>query len=842
LGFKLELEGESFPSPATDPEGIPFPTVHKANEGMAERAVGADGVPTLSPPVSRKPSVARALRSGANRFVLPKWSYFAGGGVVLTGIALLVLISILRVAPKPETVLAPLSAELNQDSIAAYSKAADQLVAAGRDYSKGTAALRLRAAELLLTSVAVHGEEGGKTARSEQLIAGIEPEPKLSAVEARVKALQSIMKGKARDAERLLTDRESAESSLVLGLARFADGKKSGAVEPLRRYVAARPQRLVGQFMLGRALIEDGQQEARKLLQGVVAQNPNHLGAAIALAASEETTEKQLAAAKALAAKKITIAGNRELAELYYVLGQAAGELGYQPDAVAALNKAVGYDASFLPAQIALGEALLYQGQYTEALARLKIPGNAVLADPGAMFALAGALIATSNTDQGLSLLETAMKARPKDPRGQYWLGFTALLKSPPDGVAADQGYRDALKLDPKFLPATLALATLLQQANKADESLAVLRMAETAGAPAQVLQLAWGAALLVANEPIKAEGIFRKVLETEPGSITALLGVASALEAQKKVALAKDFLEISRTAHPTLLGIRERLASLNQILGNKEEALTRLQEEIQLGPAGVSIRLAAARLALDLGKLDLTLNESKKVLDVEGRNSEATFFIGRVHEARDEKGPALAEYRRAVGWDPQPTYALAYGQLLIKVGKDQEALVTLKLAESLPQARLERGRLLFRKGDLENAIKDFQVAAKGLGNQAEPYLLQGLCYDKLGEKDKAENAWKSALLAEPTAAEPHYRLGRQAMDQGKPAVAIDHLRKAASRKPDALPWESDMFFQLGQAELLAGSKPASLQAFKKYLEVAPLDAPARPEAESQVARLSGKR
>jgi len=37
--------------------------------------------------------------------------------------------------------------------------------------------------------------------------------------------------------------------------------------------------------------------------------------------------------------------------------------------------------------------------------------------------------------------------------------------------VGAEQGYREAPQRDPKFLPASLKLAALLQQQNKAQES-----------------------------------------------------------------------------------------------------------------------------------------------------------------------------------------------------------------------------------------------------------------------------------------------------------------------------------------------------------------------------------
>jgi cytochrome c-type biogenesis protein CcmH/NrfG len=110
-----------------------------------------------------------------------------------------------------------------------------------------------------------------------------------------------------------------------------------------------------------------------------------------------------------------------------------------------------------------------------------------------------------------------------------------------------------------------------------------------------------------------------------------------------------------------------------------------------------------------------------------------------------------------------------------------------------------------------------------------------------MGQTPKAEAAWQQAIRLDPDTAEPHYRLGRREMDQGRPKTAIEHFRKALAKTPANSPWESEAYFQLGQAELLVGSKSAALAAFKKYMELAPADAPSRPEAESQIKRLSLK-
>ena len=155
----------------------------------------------------------------------------------------------------------------------------------------------------------------------------------------------------------------------------------------------------------------------------------------------------------------------------------------------------------------------------------------------------------------------------------------------------------------------------------------------------------------------------------------------------------------------------------------------------------------------------------------------------------------------------------------------------------------MERGRIYFRSGDLESALADFQSAAKMTPGDADPIILQGLCHDKMGNAAKAEEAWRAALRADSDAPEPHYRLGRMELDRAKPAPAIDHFRKAAAKAPAQASWRADLYFQLAQAELLTGAKAAALTDFKKFLDIAPPDAPARHEATQQVARLgSGKK
>lgn len=839
LGFSLELEGDS--GSQAGAATLPFPGARVASEGLAE-AAAADHLPALQPVAGRGRMRGGALRPVAKKSGIPKWAIAVGGAVVVAGAAAAFFLLPSRKAPKVEDVLQPMAAGLLNDTPAAYQAAENQLAQVIAPLQDEGDALRCKAAEITFLDVIVHGADSSKTAHAEQLLQAVKPSPKPVTGFHRAKALLSVAKGKPKEAEPALGNEGGLlENQLVVALARMADGKAAAAVEPLRRYLAAHPNELLAQYTLARALVEAGKPEARSEYEKVLSRNPEHYGAALGLARMAETPEQRLAAAQALLDRKQPAASPHEQAQADLLWGQAALEMGRSHDAEVMLRKATSLDAHLTPAHLALGESLLYEGRYDEALTTLQAAGPALEGSPAGQFALGGAYLATKKIEQGTKLVVLAAAAAPNDPRGFYWDGFAAATKQSPDLAGAEQGYREALKRDPKFLPASLMLAALLQQQNKAQESLTVLRAAEEAGAPAAILQLAWGDALIVAKEPVKAEEVFRKALDANPKSAQARLGVAAALQAQDKLNEAKTYLEDTLKEMPDILGLRERLATVCLALGQKDEALVRYQEELKAGRVTPTLRLALARLALDLGKLELAQSEAKKVQDENPRNAEAAYLLARVHETRGELGVALAEYRRALMWEKLPAYNYGYGRVLLKVGKEQEAYVALDAASSLPEARMERGREYYRHGELDKALVDFKEAATMLPASAEPLIFQGLCYDKMGQQPKAEAAWRDAVRVAPDASEPHYRLGRQEMDHGHPTAAIDHFRKAIAKIPANASWESELYFQLGQAELLTGSKSGALAAFKRYVELAPPDAPSRPEAMRQVTRLSSK-
>src|SRR5262249_48255399 len=154
-------------------------------------------------------------------------------------------------------------------------------------------------------------------------------------------------------------------------------------------------------------------------------------------------------------------------------------------------------------------------------------------------------------------------------------------------------------------------------------------------------------------------------------------------------------------------------------------------QAEIASGKSTLNTRVALAKVAIDVGQLDLAQAELDKVVKENPATSEALFTMGRLFEARNEVGVALQQYRRALSFEVTPELNLAYGRALLKANKEDDAMSAFEQASVLSQARLERGKVFLRRGDLDRALADFQAAGKISPQDPEPFVLAGVCFDR---------------------------------------------------------------------------------------------------------------
>ncbi len=617
--------------------------------------------------------------------------------------------------------------------------------------------------------------------------------------------------------------------------------KPSEAIAPLRAFVKAAPDRLVGAYLLARALEETQKRdEARTLYGQVVAKNPNHAGASIGVERTTNTTPaKRLAAANGLIKKIEGSAAPSELGEAQTLRGEALLALGQTADALEALMRAAAASPTDPSTQLALTEAMIGEGRPGEALARLRALDPLTLATPLGRLALGAALTSVGQLAEANAQIEAAATQIPKDPRVALWLGVAAESKRPHDDATAMRKYKEALAIDARFLPAALRLAALLQRQGKANEALTLIKDAEAGGAPPEALSVVWGQALIEAKNPAQAEVVLRKAIAKSPALVAARTALASALDASGKAAEAQEELGRAIIELPKATGLRERLAALYAKHGKKEEALATLEKERTAGNKSPGLRVQIAKLALALGQSERAVKELESVASEDPATPEALFTLGRAREATGDSSRALSEYKRSLAFESSPELHLAYGRLLAQTGRDEEALSELEAAGEIASARLERARIRLKRNETDEALKEAEAAIRISSSDGRAHFLAGICLDLMGRADDAAMAWRKALDATPDLAEAHYRLGRYEMDKGRQPSALAHFRDATDKPLPKVTWEADLYFQLGFAEAAAGARPNAIIALRRYLELSATDAPARPEAERLLARLT---
>jgi tetratricopeptide (TPR) repeat protein len=806
----------------------------------------AETLPQLAAPKRRQAAVEASR--GSRR--APAWqrAAIAVGAVAIAGglgfAAWKIVPPMFSSGPTMAELLGPAGKGAGLDRYEAYVAAAEHLNGL-QVRPKMKASVRAQSAELLLLGVLGRGAPRSQMLKAQQVLEDvgkveIDDVPGL----ARARALLAVAKGQGGEVDGLLAKLpEAPENHLIVGLRRLRENKLDQAAAALRKAAGAGTYPVLGQYLLGRALEQSGKPDAKAAYEKVVAKNPDHLGARAALLrVAPPPPDDLFAKAEALLTAAKAGASPDERADVYLLHARASQGLGRNEEAIGALTRAVDLVPDKQAAVLALAEALLGEGRNEEALARLRAGGPAITKAARGKFALGGAQLGAGQRDEGLGLIKQASTEAPADPRGAYWQGIADEKAMPPDLESAMRNHRAALSRDGAFLPAILRLAGLLQRRGKADETLALLKDAEKAGAPPMALQLALGEALIVAREPQRAEEVFRKTAGANPSLTAAHVGVANAIEVAGKPEEARAYLEdvIGKLAGGGV-GVRPKLAELLAKAGRREEALQQLRDEIATGKATPGVRVAMARLAVDLGKLDIADVELEKVIKENMATPGALYTRARLLDARGQIQDAIRDFRLSLLYEDLPEIHLAFGRVLVKAGKDLDALNQFAAASSLAAARVERGRLLLRTADVAGAMKEFEEATKLAPEDASARLQLGVCLDRMGNHDLAAESWRKAVAADPKSSEAHYRIGRYEMDRGKAGAALPHLRAAAAGVSGGGTWEADLFFQLGYAELSARARPAAVAALRRYMDLAPEDAPARPEVRRELERLGAR-
>lgn len=215
---------------------------------------------------------------------------------------------------------------------------------------------------------------------------------------------------------------------------------------------------------------------------------------------------------------------------------------------------------------------------------------------------------------------------------------------------------------------------------------------------------------------------------------------------------------------------IQNRLGEALDRIGALDAAIEAFRQAVSARPG---FRKAANNLILTLvkaGRGPEAVERARALVAASPSDPEGYFTLGLAQSEQDVAG-ALASFRRVL--DLAPRHALARYNL---------ALV-LKRGDRLPEAIDE----------LRRAIE--------IEPRAEAQYTLGVIYWHQGDLDRATDALRAAVAAEPTHADAHHALGAVLKARGDWAGAAASLRRALALRPDL--WAAH--YTLGQVLQRAG-------------------------------------
>jgi tetratricopeptide (TPR) repeat protein len=585
-----------------------------------------------------------------------------------------------------------------------------------------------------------------------------------------------IERGEARRAQGQLDDAlaayqearklgpEVVEIYVALGGIYHQQGQLEAAREAFAAGIAISPQ--------DRSLLYNGAvvalnlgrlEEGRGWIGQAVAAHPKDAELYLLQAAILDRLEEKKSALDALLQAEKLRPGD---AQVQFRLGNLYYAVGRSEDAVDAYQRALRKDPSLLRAQYNLGAVLFALGRNDEALAAYEIglapiqkafaSGEPVEPVHAVAFTNLGAIHTQGRRwPQAFDAFDKALRLEPKRTDLLASRGFVAFQQGKLDVAAAD--YEKVLAADPKSSAAALHLGLIHARKDQCQQAVARLEQ----GLPGfdvptriQALEPLAGCYARLGRAQ-DAENAFRAVLADRPDDAELLFALGRLQRKQGKAADAEELLAKAASRRPEHRDTTIELLALAEQRGDRDRQIALAEDLVKRHGAAVpalwQARFSLALLYLELGRpkdalphLE-ALGAAKQVpaaskAEIVRTHGVALAAAGQYDDARKKlraaggagAGNALAFVEAMAG---QPEAALQamggkqqgsaqranLGLLLWSLGRFDDARPHLEAGGSEPAVRAALGDLALRRGDLGEAMEQWQAVAAGCARGADP-------------------------------------------------------------------------------------------------------------------------
>ena len=541
-----------------------------------------------------------------------------------------------------------------------------------------------------------------------------------------------------REAVRLRPDFAEAHNNIGLVLAQADDG--AGAITEFREAVRIQPNYVDALTNLGAALIST----------------------------SADTVEAVRVLEKAVALAPTSIKAQFNLAEAY-----GADPSYGRPKEIEQLRKLVATEPNFPGAQLALGKALLGEGQAEESVGALQ---EAVRLDPQgtrAHYQLGLALARAGRKEEAATELQKSRELASADDHRQnsdldIAEGRAALDKG--DLNEATTKFKHALMLEPKSSDAEHFLGVVLEKQGDAEGALAAYRKTldlnpgdvsarervealsgeKSGDDPAGIAEFT---NYIKTGKFQEVEPLLAAYVKDHPKSSWGWYALGYSQFAQKKIgesiqSLAQSLqLDIQNAEAHKILG-RDLM-----VIGRFEAAQAEFEQGIRYSPRSAEMHFNLGKLFSIRDNWALARREFEAAVRIDPNYVEGLDGLGFAQDALGDDDPAVASYEKAIAINEsrQGTFVSSHVNLSAhynRKGDSAKALeyarAALKIDPKSDGAWFQQGKALEAQGQLNDAVEAVNRAVSINSRAASYYYVLANIYKRLGKTEERRQALES--------------------------------------------------------------------------------------------------
>lgn len=213
------------------------------------------------------------------------------------------------------------------------------------------------------------------------------------------------------------------------------------------------------------------------------------------------------------------------------------------------------------------------------------------------------------------------------------------------------------------------------------------------------------------------------------------------------------------------------RLAVLYKDNGEVEPALSNAQRALALRPDDPDYRYLVGSLLLQSGNLAEAEDQLRRTVEQQpwhakahynlsvvlarlGKEDEAKRYLAKA-DSLQQIHESVETFERRTRRDPgDPAAWATYGYALSRAGRDAEAIRALQVALYYgpvnPDVHVLLANLYQKHRQLKEALVHYEAALEYDVSHTDAWVNKGICLARMGEREKARQAWETALRLDP--------------------------------------------------------------------------------------------